>query len=193
MRQTPLLALLFLSGPACIAWRGDLARLEPADFAAPERPRALTFEAVYRANGEEQESESKDTTELLEGALAETGLFASVEPTSAKGELHLEFRYDETFDEGAVQASGFLCGFTFFLFPAIVEADCELEAVLYEHGVAVGSARHGDELHFAMEILLLPLTPFFWPGRVGDELVENLALHAVRDLLPGRADPPASP
>lgn len=188
--RTLLLAVVPLAGAACIAWRGDLARLEPEDFSAPAQKRALTFDAVYKANGDPDDKRSKECAEVVAEALQDTGVFASVAATTQKGELHVAFTFDETFNEGAVFATSFLCGFTFGLFPAIANANTSVEAVVYEGGVHRCTVRVDDDLHFVMQILLVPATPFFWPPRVGKKLMTNLVYHVVHDPSLGLAGTP---
>src|SRR5262245_57609181 len=112
---------------SCIAWRGDLPLLDPSEFSKPEHPQALTFEVVYRSNGESKDSSAREAEGIIKKVLEKTGLFASVE-SSPVGSPDLTFQIDETFNEGAVSVSAFLCGFTFFVFPAFGTAEYSLEA-----------------------------------------------------------------
>ena len=170
---------------SCIAWRGTLSHLDPRELSKPEHPRALTFEVDYLTNGAAKESSTRKATDAIQDALERTHLFASVEPSTERGGLHLVFHIEERVNEGAANASAFLCSLTLFVLPAFASAEYSLEADLFdaEHGGLRRSSGYLDELHFAMEILLLPATPFFWPPRVKSEVVSNLALHAVAELL----------
>src|SRR5262245_2269625 len=180
-RRLSVLALLAFA--SCIAWRGDLSRQDPDEIPKPEHPRPLTFEVSFLSNGAAKESSTREATDVIQRALAKTGLFASVEPSTERGGLHLVFLVEERFDEGAVKAGAFLSGLTLFVLPAFGTAEYSLDANLYHGGGGRRSSAYQDQLHFAMEILLLPATPFFWPPRVEGKVVSNLALHAVAELL----------
>lgn len=184
------LAALSLTSAACIAWTGKISDVDPDSFAAPQHPRALTFETVYRSNGEEKEKQAAEAAGVVAEALKDTGVFASVEDTTARGALHLVLTFDETFNEGAVFVSAFLCGFTFFVLPGYARANTSLEAVVYEGGVPRGPVKVDASVHVLMQILLLPATPFFWPPSVSEDLVRNLVFHAMQDARLGLAGSP---
>src|SRR5262245_22523006 len=113
-------------------------------------------------------------------------MFSTVEASTTQQDQHLVFTLHETFDETSVFMWSFLCGFTFFVFPAFVSADFSLETTLYEGGVQMGTAKAEDEIHLVMEILLLPVTPFFFPPSVENDLLRNMALHTLRELMSPR-------
>lgn len=175
-----LLAAVSLAVTSCIAWGGKLSRLDPEDFSAPQHPLPLTFETVYLVNGKTDDKRSTECEDLVAEALRDTGVFASVAATTTRDEVHLAFTFEETFNEGAVFTSSFLCGLTLFLFPAVVKGNTSLETMVYDGGVR-GPVKFDEDFHFVMQILLLPATPFFWPPRVADDLMRNLVFNAVHD------------
>ena len=183
-----LFLLLSLACASCIAWRGGLERLDPKELPSSAQPRALTFDVTYLSNGKSKDPE--EAAAEIRKALMETGLFASVERSFDKGPLHISFEFEESFNATAVGVSGFISGLTLFLFPAWGKADYSLEAVLHDGYGTRQSARYEDEYHVLLQIVLLPATPFLYPPKVEKELVQNLALHAVAELM-SPATPPS--
>lgn len=184
-RSLPLIVASLVAS-ACISWRGELRELDPRASSAPDRPRELTFDAVYLVNGEEEEegdSHLPRTVALVEETLRDTGLFSSVVPATPGAALHITFEFEEIYDKAQVSAMGSACILTLGLFPAILNGTVSLKAVLYDGGVPRDSVQYDDSMHTVMQILMLPLMPFFWTPRVYDELLRNLTLHAVHDLM----------
>lgn len=172
-----LLALLVaVSSTACIALKGDqLPVLSSESLAQPDRAIHLTFDAQYSGNGELRSDFTEKYVAVVQAALEESGYFAS----EMGADVHLSLNLDEQFDEGKAYLVGFLSGLTLLVFPAIASADLVLDADLYQGGVKQASFEYEDSTTFVMQILLLPLTPFFWPGRVSEEILQNEVLHVV--------------
>jgi hypothetical protein len=172
--------LFVLSG--CVAYRGNrIPRIDPTTIAGAPNGTEITYTIDVKSQvGNDDAITTKVTRQFL-STFAETGVQlkeAAPQPRTA----NMNVVFEANGSEGAQIASGFVSGFTMGLIPAYARVDLVLMAQVTDAGGRVHRYDYGDTFTAWIELFLLPVTPWYWPATVEDDLIADITRSLARDM-----------
>lgn len=173
-----VLSVLFLSLAGCAGFRaGQLPEVQGWPPQA-ENKESVSYAVTGGANinGTDvvvQEAALGNWKKLVEQSIRESGLFSEVSEGAAKADVQIDI---EILNNGEFIAPlAFLSGFTFGVIPSFATDTFIVKATFKNlDGAVIGVVEKQEAVNTWIHLLLLPLTPFKFPGAEVESVVLDL-------------------
>lgn len=120
----------------------------------------------------------------IQKVLASGPIFSDLRSGSKQGEYHYSFLFR---NEGippmpVAFLNGFVCGFTFGLFPAFARDIFIMTVDVKQDGRVLKTYTYQDHMDSWIQIGLIFLTPLYFPTTVSDEVIDNMMMNFAYDF-----------
>lgn len=181
----------------CLTYRGgELTKLEPGVKATSPIAEKVRLDLQVTRNGEPLPSGfmSRDAlathTQIALRNLTNSGLFSDVQllgtsPTNQFDGYVLTYKIDNWGNQVAAMASGFICGFTFFVIPGFGTDHFTIQAEVRDaQGQSLWKNRYDDQVTLVIWIGFVPclFVPPLYPMPVIRTTLDNIYQHSLQDL-----------
>lgn len=180
LRYIPCFPILMVLLSGCASFHGgELPEVAYSQIVPPGNKPHVTYDVTYEFRGNQDD---KALLKITQEVFIRSEYFATYVAKDDEGGFHISLAMVNSGDADKAILSGFICGLTLFIIPAYAKDEFTLNAEVKKDGKLVKRYLYRDTMSTWAQLLLIFITPFYWPTNVAEEVWENMVLNFMHDL-----------
>jgi hypothetical protein len=176
-----LFATLTASG--CASFPGkELPVYTNEQISVPEKKMRATFDVKFVAPGSENKKIVPLLEQEIERILTGSRVFEAAEPNKTDGEYHYSMMFRDEGNQTLAFLSGFISGLTFTVIPAYARDKYVLNVEVKQGDKVLKAYTYRDHMDSWIQVLLIVVTPMYWPPDVSKSVLNNMVMNFVHDF-----------
>lgn len=178
-----LISLFLVFLISCASFPGkDLPRYTYDQIKTGERKPSIDYEVKLYSLGKENAGAVGSFQVEIEKVFEESEVFQRFSAGIGSERYHLKMVLENEGNVGVALTTGFLCGLTLTLLPAYARDDFILTVDVHEGERLLKQYQYEHHVNSWIQLFLIFLSPFYWPGTVVKEAIDDMLLNFLYDL-----------
>lgn len=178
-----LISLSFAFLISCASFPGkDLSRYTYDQIKTGERKPSIDYEVKFYSMGQENAGAVGSFQVEIEKVFEESEVFQRFSAGIGSERYHLKLVLENEGNVGVAVTTGILCGLTLTLLPAYARDEFILTVDVYEGEKLLKQYQYEHYVNSWIQLFLIFISPFYWPGTVIKEAIDDMLLNFLYDL-----------